>query len=62
MDALRWSIHRRRAYLGRNDPWLEDAVSMWAWRAARRELEAGWTDADAARDIEASKIRSIGER
>lgn len=62
VDALRWAVHRRRAYLGRNDPWLEDAVSMWAWRATRRELEAGWTDADAARDIEASRIRSIGER
>jgi len=61
VDALRWAAHRRRAYLGRNDPWMEAAVSMWAWRATRRELEAGWTDADTARDIEGWRIRSVGE-
>lgn len=61
VDALRWSCHRRRAYLGRNDPWLEDSSTMWAWRATRRSLQLGWTDEDAARDIEAWRIRSVGD-
>lgn len=60
ITALRWAAHRRRAYLGHSDPWLVDSVNMWAWRATRRDLDT-WGDEDVARDIEAWRIRQLGE-
>ncbi|WP_157038549.1 hypothetical protein [Nostocoides jenkinsii] len=34
-EAVRWAIHRRRSYAGKDDLWPLEAASRWAWRADR---------------------------
>lgn len=54
--AIRWAIHRRRAYLSPSDPWPSESAFRWAWRASRTASGRTWSDEDVERAIAAEAI------
>lgn len=43
-QAIRWAVHRRRAYIGPADAWPAESVFRWGWRACRAMEGKGWPD------------------
>lgn len=56
-DAVRWSVFRRRSYVGPDDPWPIESAYRWAWRADRIILKEPWPIEDVASSIASEAIR-----
>lgn len=59
VDAIRWLVHRRRAYLGEIDAWPTESVFRWAWRADREVGGFDWDGSDIARGIESETVAQL---
>lgn len=55
-QAARWSVHRRRAYLGPGDEWPSESAFRWAWRAQRTANDQPWADQDVEAAIRVEAI------
>ena len=54
-EAVRWLVHRRRAWVGRDDQWPSESAFRWAWRAARQAKGKEWNPAD----VEAALVTEL---
>lgn len=54
--AIRWAIHRRRAYMGHEDPFVTVTAVAWVTRAERIVQGRGWDEARRARMAAAEQV------
>ena len=55
-DAVRWLVHRRRAYVGAEDAWPMESVFRWAWRCDQIAADLSWPVADVEPGIVAERV------
>lgn len=57
VQAVRWAIHRRRAYVGSEDAWPSESAFRWAWRVTRQASGQKWSPDDVEHAIAAEQLR-----
>lgn len=55
-SALRWAMHRRRLYLGPEDPFIHRNGISWIGRASRVVSGSPWDESRAARQLAESSV------
>lgn len=58
MQAVRWSLHRRRGYTGPDDMWPSESTFNWAWRARKAADGRRWEDSVVASSIASWAVRT----
>lgn len=60
VPALKWAIHRRRSYgTGVDDPWVQESIFRWTWRAGRVLAGGEWDSHMVTPRIEAETLEDL---
>lgn len=58
-DAVRWALHRRRAYGVLSDPWPIESAYRWSWRADQHVAGRTWDSGAVAMSLVEESVEAL---